>query len=108
MQEGLEEYFKKKNEEERGRNPDDIVKEQLEQEGWQRAGRENLFVTRFNSESGRFEDQKEHGEEEVKEEYLKKYGVHFDEVHIEPSHTYKYGEWRVDGGVIVFMRKSPQ
>lgn len=86
-------------------HPDDAIKERLEKEGWQRAGKEYPFRTPFVSETMRFEKTRVLTDEQITEKYLNAYGMHgFTEVRIELSHDSDGTE--DDEIVYVYMRKK--
>lgn len=70
-------------------NIDQEIREKLEAEGWQLAGTEHPKRTRLNAESGKFEDERVLSDEQIKQDYLNKYGGDgFQEIRIEPSHKH--------------------
>ena len=92
-------------EQQRTKNIDDEVKEQLAQEGWQRAGQEFVTATPFNTQSGRFERVEVLSDEQIREKYLEEYGKHgFIEVRIEPAHN-PLTEEPHESMVFVYLRK---
>lgn len=84
---------------------DEEIREELEAQGWQKAGREFAFRTRFNSATGLFEDVRVMTEEEIKEKYLVEHGNYgFDEVRVVVSHHTQTG-WPRKSMVYVYMRR---
>ncbi|HEY4517337.1 MAG TPA: hypothetical protein VJI74_00415 [Candidatus Paceibacterota bacterium] len=93
---------------ESGKNFDEALKIELEQEGWQRAGHEFVTGTPYNSETGRFETVRVLSDEQIRDKYLKEYGKYgFTEVRIEPAHDPLTGEEHKSGMVFVYLRKQP-
>jgi hypothetical protein len=70
-------------------NPNDVKEKELESQGWQKASPgigETTHMTPFDVDSGTFKPKEVRTEEEIKQEYLDKFGEHgFDEVLLVPS-----------------------
>jgi|GEM_PF-4202505 len=98
-----------KNSMEQGQHPDELEKARLEAEGWQRAsGVEFTHTTPLNPATGKFEPKEIKTPEDIKREYLEKYGPHgFTEVLLVHTHSNESGlGWVEDPyGYYVYLRR---
>lgn len=95
--------------EDKTERPDEKIKKEFEEEGWQRAGgMEDTHTTPLNPETGRFEPKPFRATEDIEKEYLKKYSKNgFTEIKLVHTHSEKPGlGWFEDPySYYVYMRR---
>ena len=75
---------------EKRENPDKQMRQKLESEGWQYVALEQTHATPFDAKTGRFEPKELKSEEQIKKEYLDKYGKNgFTEIKLVRPHIDK-------------------